>query len=114
MQYKKQYRPGIVKERLCMVRRPDRILSEDLDRVSMKDSHMLFVLAAILITPFLPFILKGKCPGCGKRKLETIEAAAAGDGREANPFIAYFQCKACQLKFVRERSGPLKALAEDG
>jgi transposase-like protein len=79
----------------------------------MKDSHMLFVLLAILVTPFLPFILKGKCPSCAKRKLESLEQPPAGfQSAEPNPFLSYYRCKNCRTQFVRERSGPLTPLTD--
>lgn len=80
----------------------------------MKDSHMLFVLLAILITPFLPVLLKGKCPSCGKRKLESLDHNDGGiSGGDTNPYLAYFHCKACQTRFVREKSGPMQAIIDD-
>jgi transposase-like protein len=78
----------------------------------MKDSHMIFVLLAVLITPFLPFILKGKCPQCGKRKLESIESPES-IGKTSSPFIAYFTCNACRTNFMREKSGPLTPMSDD-
>ena len=80
----------------------------------MKDSHMLFVLLAILVTPFLPFILKGKCPNCSRRKLESLEQSPqAVSGVEPNPFVSYFSCKNCQAQFMRERSGPLQRINDE-
>ncbi|MBS1992849.1 MAG: hypothetical protein JSS86_20675 [Cyanobacteria bacterium SZAS LIN-2] len=73
----------------------------------LKDSYMIFVLLAILVTPFLPVLLKGKCPKCGKRKLETVEKADAG------PYISHHTCSACKTNFTREKSGPLVAVEED-
>ena len=74
----------------------------------MKDSYMLFVLLAILVTPFLPILLKGKCPKCGKRKLESQEKDDL-----AGPFISHHACSNCKTRFIKERSGPLQAVEED-
>jgi len=76
----------------------------------MKDSYMIFVLLAILVTPLLPALLKGKCPNCGKRKLETAEGAA---DKGQSPYISYFSCSACHSKFMRDKSGPLQPLHDD-
>jgi len=76
----------------------------------MKDWHMLIVVLIVMLTPFLPFVLKGKCPRCGKRKLEGVEPAA---GASANPYIAYFNCAACQAQFVREKSGPMQPVPNE-
>lgn len=74
----------------------------------MKDSYMIFVLLAVMITPFLPQLLKGKCPSCGKRKLEALDSAP--DGAEETPFLSYHACKNCLTNFRREKSGPLQAM----
>lgn len=71
----------------------------------MKDSYMVFVLLAVMITPFLPQLLKGKCPACGKRRLEALEVCP--DGGEPDPFISYHTCKNCCKNFRRVKSGPL-------
>jgi hypothetical protein len=76
----------------------------------MKDWHMLIVVLIVMLTPFLPLILKGKCPKCGKRKLETSEE---NTNASPNPFIAYLSCTACNAKFLREKSGPLQPLPDD-
>jgi hypothetical protein len=73
---------------------------------------MILVLAAVLVTPFLPGLLKAKCPDCGKRKLETLELAQAGN-KSTDPFIAYFSCGACHSKFMRNKSGPLQPMPDD-
>jgi hypothetical protein len=75
----------------------------------MKDSYMIFVLLAVMITPFLPQLLKPKCPSCTKRKLETLENETA-TSQEEGKYITYFNCKACQGRFKREKSGPIEAL----
>lgn len=72
----------------------------------MKDSYMVFVLLAVMLTPFLPLMLKGKCPACGKRKLETLETPQATD-ENAISYTSHHRCKACSATFTRERSGPL-------
>jgi hypothetical protein len=76
----------------------------------MKDNYMVFVLLAVLITPFLPNLLKAKCPDCGKRKLDTIDfGSESEEGRQfAERYITGFSCRHCQAKFWKEKSGPLK------
>lgn len=69
----------------------------------MKDYYMIFVLAAVLITPFLPGLLRAKCPSCNKRSLLSLQSP-----EEANNYISTFQCKSCQKDFHKEKSGPLK------
>ena len=73
----------------------------------MKDWYMIFVLLAILVTPFLPILLKGKCPKCGKRKLELLERD------DNNSFVSHHACAECKTRFIKERSGPLQAVEED-
>jgi transposase-like protein len=72
---------------------------------------MWFVIMAVLITPFLPTFLKGKCPSCSKRKLDTFEP----EGIEAKPgtYITYFLCQNCHMSFRRDKSGPLEAMPAD-
>lgn len=66
---------------------------------------MWFVILAVVVTPFLPSFLKGKCPSCSKRKLDSFEP----EGVEAAPgtYITYFLCQNCQTRFQRDKSGPL-------
>jgi len=73
----------------------------------VKDWYMIFVLLAILVTPFLPILLKGKCPQCGKRKLESLEKD------DNSPFVSHHACGNCKTRFTRERSGPLQPVEED-
>ena len=74
----------------------------------MKDSYMVFVLFAVLITPFLPQLLKAKCPSSNKRKLDSVESPASADkAADEQRFVTYFKCKACDADFSREKSGPL-------
>ncbi len=78
----------------------------------MKESFMIFVIMAVILTPFLPSLLKGKCPNCGKRKLDTFEPELA----EAPPpgtYMAYFSCQNCEMRFERNKSGPLVPLQSD-
>jgi hypothetical protein len=73
---------------------------------------MLLVLLSVLATPFLPLFLKGKCPNCGKRKLDSLESTENG-GKNANPYVAYFNCRACHSKFMRDKSGPMQPVPDD-
>ena len=72
----------------------------------MKDYYMIFVLVVVLLTPFLPNLVKAKCPSCGKRKLvsQELEEGQAEAGR----FLSAFLCKGCGQEFQREKSGPLE------
>jgi hypothetical protein len=79
---------------------------------TMQDSHMLIVVLIVLVTPFLPQILKGKCPSCKKRKLETLELADTA-GKAQNPYVAYFVCTACRSKFRREKSAPMEPMPDE-
>ncbi len=76
----------------------------------MKDSFMIFVIMAVLITPFLPNFLKAKCPNCGRRKLDALEQA---NEPEEPTYITYFACKNCEMRFQRDKSGPLVPLKSD-
>jgi hypothetical protein len=78
----------------------------------MKDWYMILVFLAILVTPFLPFILKAKCPACGKRKLESLDTAES-PSKSSSPYISYFYCGACHCKFVRDKSGPIQPLPDE-
>lgn len=87
----------------------------------MKDSYMIFVILAVLITPFLPNFLKAKCPNCGLRKLDTLEPEtlaahnidATAPESDSPKYITYFACKNCEVRFQREKSGPLVPLKSD-
>ncbi len=72
---------------------------------------MWFVIAAVLVTPFLPTFLKGKCPNCNKRKLDSYEPESI----ETKPgtYITYFLCQNCQMRFRRDKSGPLEPMSTD-
>ncbi|CAN5434747.1 hypothetical protein BH11CYA1_BH11CYA1_36470 [soil metagenome] len=72
---------------------------------------MWFVILAVIVTPFLPSLIKGKCPTCSKRKLNSFEP----EGLESKPgtYITYFVCQSCQTQFRRDKSGPLEVMASD-
>ncbi|HIA53894.1 MAG TPA: hypothetical protein EYN91_17680 [Candidatus Melainabacteria bacterium] len=73
----------------------------------MKDWHWVLVFASILITPFLPALMKAKCPECKKRKLNSLDTLrdynATGDERVYNTF---HRCDACLTYFKAVNSKP--------
>lgn len=75
----------------------------------MKDWHWILVFASILITPFLPALMKAKCPECKKRKLNSLETlrdyAATGEERIYNTF---HRCSACLAYFKAVNSKPME------
>lgn len=72
----------------------------------MKDGFMFLVLLAVIMTPMFPVLLKSKCPGCGKRKLENLETEKNG-----KTFVTFYRCHNCQQHYQQEKSGPLKEIA---
>jgi hypothetical protein len=73
----------------------------------MKDWQGVLVFASILITPFLPALMKAKCPECKKRKLNSLDTLrdynATGDERVYNTF---HRCDACLTYFKAVNSKP--------
>ncbi|MBX9688166.1 MAG: hypothetical protein K2X27_15770 [Candidatus Obscuribacterales bacterium] len=76
-----------------------------------RDSSMMIVLLIVMASPFLPILLKSKCPGCRKRKLEHLETVSK-ESAKGNTFITYYHCHHCKANFEREKSGPLKQVTE--
>lgn len=74
----------------------------------MKDSYMIFVILAVLFTPFLPLILKSKCPSCGKRKLEKLGTEILEAGDASKKYLTKYRCHACLKHFEQEKSGKLQ------
>jgi len=74
----------------------------------MKESFMIFVILAVLFTPFLPLVLKSKCPSCGKRKLENLGTEAIETDDSAKTFMTRYRCHACLKHFKQEKSGKLQ------
>ena len=73
----------------------------------MIDFFMLLVLLALLASPFLPALLRGKCPVCLKRKLEQLETIRA-EILKRQTFVTYYVCHNCNTRFQRDKSGPLQ------
>ena len=69
----------------------------------MADVCMILIVLAVLASPFLPLVLKSKCPVCSKRKLQHLETlnTETGGGRT---FITYYRCHNCDSSFQREKS----------
>lgn len=74
----------------------------------MKDSYMIFVILAVLFTPFLPLILKSKCPSCGKRKLEKLGTEILEAADASKKYLTKYRCHACLKHFEQEKSGKLQ------
>jgi hypothetical protein len=83
--------------------------------VPMKDLHWIFIFAAILITPFLPAMIRGKCPGCGKRKLQSLDTLKLHADSDSSPFtyITLYRCDSCDSLFKRTKSGSLEQSTTD-
>ncbi len=75
----------------------------------MKDWHWFVVFAVILITPFLPSILKSKCPGCRKRKIEKLDTLRVRDEGDGFTYLTFYHCNACNGFFKQVRSGTLES-----
>jgi len=73
----------------------------------MKDWHWFIVLGSILITPLLPYILRARCPQCGRRKLQSLDTFRSEREKEAT-YITFHQCDHCKCIFRQEKSSPLK------
>lgn len=74
----------------------------------MKDSYMIFVILAVLFTPFLPLVLKSKCPSCGKRKLEKLGTEIVEGADAFKTYVTRYRCHACMKHFEQEKSGKLQ------
>lgn len=80
----------------------------------MKDWHWILVFASILITPFLPALMKAKCPECKKRKLNSLDTLrdynVEGEERVYNTF---HRCDACLTYFKAVNSKPMTVSSHD-
>ncbi|MBC7998694.1 MAG: hypothetical protein IAF58_12170 [Leptolyngbya sp.] len=76
----------------------------------MKDWHWVIVFASILITPFLPALMKAKCPSCKKRKLNNLDTLRSYEENEEDEkiYFTFHRCSACQTCFKQQNSGPLE------
>ncbi|HEY9776862.1 MAG TPA: hypothetical protein V6C81_24070 [Planktothrix sp.] len=81
----------------------------------MKDLHWVFIFAAILITPFLPSLLRSKCPGCGKRRLQSLDTVRIMAESEESGFtyVTLYRCDKCAGRFKRTKSGDLETSTSD-
>jgi hypothetical protein len=71
------------------------------------DVFMLLVVIAVLGSPFLPILLKSKCPSCNKKKLEHLETVTPDLDGGKRTFITLYLCHNCNKQFQRVKSGPL-------
>lgn len=79
----------------------------------MKDWHWFVVFAVILITPFLPSILKSKCPGCSKRKIEKLNTLRVMQEGDTYTYLTFYHCHACNGFFKQVRSGSFETSSGD-
>ncbi|MCA9804023.1 MAG: hypothetical protein KC777_18770 [Cyanobacteria bacterium HKST-UBA02] len=81
----------------------------------MKDIHWIFVFASILITPFLPALLKARCPGCSKRKLQSLDTFKVESDAEASGFTytALYRCGNCGEYFKKVKSGAMEGSSQE-
>jgi len=75
----------------------------------MQDAHWFFIFAAILITPFLPGLLRSKCPKCKKRKMQSLDTVKirSEDSPSHFTYVTLYRCDACRGLFKRTKSGSL-------
>lgn len=73
----------------------------------MKDWHWFLILGSVMITPFLPLLLKSKCMSCGKRKLQSIDTLRlCPEGGDGSPtYLTFYKCDHCGQHFKRNRTG---------
>ena len=76
----------------------------------MKDLHWILVFASILITPFLPALLKARCPKCSKRKIQSLESLKVPAENETSGFtyVSFYQCENCGEFFKKVKAGKLE------
>jgi len=77
------------------------------------DSFMMLVVLAVILSPFLPIVLKSKCPVCNKRKLEHLETVNMQEA-DKKEFVTLYRCHNCKSDFERVRSGPLQLVEPEG
>lgn len=75
----------------------------------MKDLHWFIVFGLLLATPFLPAILKAKCPKCGKRKVQSLDTlrVPAEDEASGITFVALYRCDSCRELFKKVKNGQM-------
>ncbi len=81
----------------------------------MHDFLWFIVFALILVTPFLPVLLKTKCPSCATKKLDPLETVKLPSVEESSgiTFVTTYQCKSCSKYFKQVKSGKLESSSED-
>lgn len=81
----------------------------------MKDFHWFIILGAIMLTPFLPSLLRSKCPKCAKRKMQSLDTLKIHAEGEASKFtyVTLYRCDACKGLFKRIKSGALMPSSPD-
>lgn len=83
----------------------------------MKDWHWVLVFASILITPFLPALMKAKCPDCKKRKLNSLETlrdySAETEAEGSRVYNTFHRCDACLSFFKQANSKPMVKSSHD-
>lgn len=81
----------------------------------MKDLHWILVFGSILITPFLPALLRAKCPSCRKRKLQSLDTlrVPSVDEKSGFTFIALYKCDFCEELFKKEKDGAIEKSTQE-
>lgn len=81
----------------------------------MKDLHWFIVFGLLLATPFLPSILKAKCPKCGKRKVQSLDTFKVPDDGEPSgyTFVALYRCDSCAELFKKIKEGQMLESSEE-
>lgn len=80
----------------------------------MKDWHWFLVFASILITPFLPALMKAKCPECGKRKLNSLDTLRDYTVSETERiYNSFHRCDACLAYFKQKNGAALTASSHE-
>ncbi len=77
-----------------------------------KEWYWFVIVGALVAVAFAPSFLKGKCPQCRKRGLVSVDLDQVGQEQLASfglSFPTLYNCRKCQARLYRERSGELKA-----
>ncbi len=94
------------------MRRVRQALAEQGGFKDMSDWYWYVIVAALLAVAFAPSLLKGRCPGCGKRRLCSVDLdeslSSSLDEDDRKNFLSFYLCEACGRRWRRQRSQPLE------
>lgn len=86
-------------------------MTPEVQQAMLKEWYWGVIVLALVLVAFAPSFLKGKCPGCGKRKLRTVDLQDPELERlyqgDKQTYTIFFRCDACRSRFKKVRSGPL-------